>query len=97
MRFFLYRFRQRDGISKANWNSYTMLNYRQQGLPFIDFVTRVEFGQHHSKCPSDYNQVRFRIGNWRFTLHFHFVNCEFDESIISRSCGLVKKAGYDYY
>ena len=82
MRFFNYRFHQIHGISKANWNPYTMLDWKQQGLPFIEFGTRVDFGQHHPECPPDYNQVRLRVGNWRLTLHFSFVNCEFDAPVI---------------
>jgi hypothetical protein len=78
MRFFNYRFHQQDGISKANWNPYTIIDWKQQGLPFIDFGTCVDFGQHHPECFPDYNQVRLRVGNWRLTLHFHFVNCEYD-------------------
>ena len=78
MKFFNYRFHQRDGISKANWHPRAMNNWRKQGLPFIDFGTRVDFGQHHPECPPNYSQVRLRVGNWRLTLHFNFVNCEYD-------------------
>jgi hypothetical protein len=78
MKFFNYRFHQQDGISKANWNPYTIIDWKQQGLPFIDFGTCVDFGQHHPECPPNYSQVRLRVGNWRLTLHFNFVNCEYD-------------------
>jgi hypothetical protein len=78
MKFFNYRFHQRDGTSKANWHPPSMNSWRKQGLPFIDFGTRVDFGQHHPECPPDHSQVRLRVGNWRLTLHFNFVNCEFD-------------------
>lgn len=81
MRFFNYRFHQIHGVSKANWNPYTMTDWRQQGLPFIDFGTRIDFGQHHP----DYNQVRLRVGNWRLTLHFNFVNCEYDKPVWGKS------------
>jgi hypothetical protein len=84
MRFFNYRFHQIHGISKANWNPYTMTDWKQQGLPFIDFGTRIDFGQHHPECFPDYNQVRLRVGNWRLSLHFNFVNCEFDEDFAGR-------------
>lgn len=78
MRFFNYRFHQRDGISKANWYTPSMNSWRTQGLPFMDFKSRIDFGQHYPEYPLDYNQVRLRVGNWKLTLHFHFVNCEFD-------------------
>jgi len=78
MRFFNYRFHQRDGISKANWNAPSMNSWRTQGLPFIDFKSRISFGQHHPECFPDDNMLRIRVGNWRLALHFSFVNCEFD-------------------
>ena len=80
MRYFNYRFNQIHGVSKAHWNPCTMIDWKQQGLPFIEFGTRIDFGQHHP----DYNQVRLRVGNWRLTLHFTFVNCEFEDSFIGK-------------
>jgi hypothetical protein len=93
MKFFNYHFHQIRGISKANWNPYTMIDWKQQGLPFIDFGTRVDFGQHHP----DYNQVRLRVGNWRLTLHFDFVNCEFENSYTGKVSDFRVTKGFARY
>lgn len=97
MRFFNYRFHQIHGISKANWHPRAMYSWRKQGLPFIEFGTRVDFGQHHPECPPDYNQVRLRVGNWRLTLHFNFVNCEFGDSCTGKISDIRVTKGFARY
>jgi hypothetical protein len=68
MKFFNYRFDQKDGISKANWYSPSSNTWRQDSLSFLAFRVLVEF------CPrgADQNQAMLRVGNWKFTVFFSF-------------------------
>jgi hypothetical protein len=69
MRYFNYRFDQKDGISKANWHSPSSNTWRQDKLPFFAFRVLVEFCHRGA----DQNQVMVRIGNWKLSLFFSFV------------------------
>ena len=62
-----------------------------------EFGARVDFGQHHPECPPDYNQVRLRVGNWRLTLHFNFVNCEFKDSFTDKVSEVRVTKGFARY
>jgi len=69
MRYFNYRFDQKDGFSKANWYSPSSNTWRQDELPFFALRVLVDF------CPrgADQNQVMLRVGNWKLTIFFSFI------------------------
>ena len=76
MRFFNYRFSVSEGISITNWYSPSISTWNQQSLPFINFEQHIDFGQRHSEGIAPWSFFRIRIGNYRVTMQFHFLNME---------------------